>query len=131
MSMDIIGDFLTTIRNALMVYKRDVTVPCSKEKESIAQVLKNEGFIKDFKKDESEEGKPRLIVFLKYVKGESTINEITRISKPGRRKYEGIRNLTPVIGGLGISILSTNAGVITGQQAKKLSVGGEVICHVW
>ncbi|MFA5075389.1 MAG: 30S ribosomal protein S8 [Candidatus Babeliales bacterium] len=131
MSIDVLGNFLTSIRNALLVGKRRVIVFYSKEKFSIAQVLKNEGFIRDFEKIEDENGKLCLIVHLKYVDGEPAINEIKRISKPGRRYYEGIRNMTSVVGGLGVSILSTNKGIITDRQAKQLSVGGEVICHVW
>ncbi len=131
MSADIIGDFLTTIRNALMVYKRSVVIPHSKEKMGIARVLKDEGFIKDFQKKEEEAGKPKLHIMLKYVDGQPAINELTRVSKPGRRRYERVSKITKVIGGLGVSILSTNKGIITDRQAKKLSAGGEVVCHVW
>ena len=94
-------------------------------------MLKDEGFIRDFKVSEYEPGKKHLTIYLKYVNGISSINEITRVSKPGRRYYERSRNITPVVGGLGVSILTTSSGVITDKQAKKLSVGGEVICHVW
>ena len=131
MSVDVIGDFLTIIRNALKVYKRQCVIPHSKLKEGVAQVLKDEGFIRDFKVAEDEPGKKFLTVFLKYVNGVSSINEITRVSKPGRRYYEGSRNLTQVVGGLGVSILTTSSGVMTDKQAKKLSIGGEVICHIW
>ena len=72
-----------------------------------------------------------ITIFLKYVDGVSAINEITRISTPGRRRYERTKKLTSVVGGLGISILTTNKGIITDHQARKLSVGGEIICHVW
>ena len=72
-----------------------------------------------------------LTITLKYVDGQPAINEITRVSKPGRRYYGRVRNLEPVIGGLGVAILSTSSGIITDQRARKLSVGGEVICHVW
>jgi small subunit ribosomal protein S8 len=130
MSIDTIGDFLTIIRNGVMVRRRTVTVPHSTLKNDIAKVLKDEGFIKDFKKVE-EDNKASLTIFLKYVDGEPVIHEIKRISKPSRRYYERLNNLTPVIGGLGISILTTSSGVMTDQQAQKLSVGGEVICHVW
>jgi small subunit ribosomal protein S8 len=131
MSIDVIGDFLTVIRNALMVYKRSIVVPCSNEKMGIAEVLKNEGYIRDYKKTEDEKGKASLTVLLKYVDGESAINELKRVSRPGRRCYERAKNITPVVGGLGVSILSTSSGIMTDRQAKKLSVGGEVICHVW
>lgn len=131
MSIDTVGNFLTAIRNALLVSNRQVTVPCSNLKMGIAQVLKDEGYIKDFKKEDGERNRSFLTIYLKYVDGESVIHEIKRISKPGRRSYQGLKNLEPVIGGLGISILSTNAGVVTDKKAKELAVGGEVLCHVW
>lgn len=130
MSVDSIGDFLTIIRNGLMVKKRSVTMPSSGLKVNIASVLKAEGYIKDFQVNDNN-GKPVLTVYLKYVKGESVIHEITRVSTPGRRHYERSNNLERVIGGLGISIVTTSIGVITDAQARKQSVGGEVICHVW
>jgi small subunit ribosomal protein S8 len=131
MSIDSIGNFLTIMRNGLMKSRRWVVVPFSKEKQGIAVVLKDEGFIKDFQRIELEQGKPQLKIFFKYVNGESPIHEIKRISTPGRRKYEGLSNMTSVIGGLGISILTTSKGIISDKQAQKLSVGGEVICHIW
>ena len=132
MSIDILGNFLTSIRNGLAIRKRFVKVPLSKEKINVATVLKEEGYIKDFVIDKNEElAKSNLTVFLKYVKGESVIHELTRISKPSRRYYERSNKVTPVIGGLGISIISTNVGIITDRKARKLKVGGEVICHVW
>jgi small subunit ribosomal protein S8 len=131
MSVDVVGDFLTIIRNALMVYKRSTVAPYSSLKADIAKVLKEEGFIKDFSKSENERGLPVLDIQLKYANGEPAINEIKRISKPGRRYYERSGKITPVIGGLGVAILSTSSGVMSDQQARKLSVGGEVICHVW
>ncbi|MCK4517287.1 30S ribosomal protein S8 [Candidatus Babeliales bacterium] len=131
MSIDTVGNFLTTIRNALMVSKRSVTVPFSGMKMGIADVLKEEGFIRDFETNDGERNQKFLIVHLKYVDGQSVINKITRISTPGRRHYESLRKIKPVIGGLGISVLSTNVGIVTDKKARKLSVGGEVICHVW
>jgi small subunit ribosomal protein S8 len=132
MSIDSIGDFLTVIRNGVSVAKRSVKVPYSNLKFNIAKVLKDEGYIKDFNKESGEDKvKSYLTIHLKYVNGECAIHEISRVSKPGRRCYEGLNKLTPVIGGLGVSILTTSAGVITDRQAKKLAVGGEVICHVW
>ena len=131
MSIDVIGDFLTVIRNALVIYKRFVMIPCSKMKIGVVQVLKDEGFIKEFEKIEDEHGKQFLKIFLKYVDGQPAINEIVRISTPGCRYYENSKKITPVIGGLGVSILTTSSGIMTDRQARKLSVGGEVICHVW
>jgi small subunit ribosomal protein S8 len=130
MSIDTMGNFFTSIRNALMVSKRVITVPHSNMKMGVAEVLKSEGFIKDFKKEEKD-GKAVLTLYLKYVDGEAVIHEITGITKPGRRYYENLRNMRNVAGGLGISILSTNAGIITEKSAKKKMVGGEVLCHVW
>lgn len=130
MSRDVIGDFITIIRNGLKVGKKSVVIPCSKLKIEIAKVLRDEGYIKDFKITE-DDSKKNLIVFLKYVNGESVIHEITRISRPGRRHYERAKSTKSVIGGLGISILTTSSGLVTDRQAKKLGVGGEVICHVW
>ena len=131
MSIDVIGNFLTEIRNAILVSKRSLETPFSNMKIGIAQVLKDEGFIRDFEKLEGEGNKHSLRVHLKYVDGESVIHQIKRISRPGRRHYESLNNIETVIGGLGISILSTNAGIVTDKKAKKLLVGGEVLCHVW
>jgi len=131
MSVDTVGDFLTAIRNSLMVSKRTVTVPLSNMRLGIATVLKDEGYIRSFKQIDGERGRKFLEITLKYVDGESVIHSIKRISKPGRRYYEGSRVITSVIGGLGISILSTNKGIVTDLHAKKLSLGGEVLCHIW
>jgi small subunit ribosomal protein S8 len=130
MSIDTIGNFLTTLRNGILVEKRSVTLPGSCLKVEIARVLKEEGFIRDYATAQ-DGAKQTLTILLKYVNGECVIHEITRISRPGRRHYENVRQLTPVIGGLGISVLTTSAGVITDQQAKRLGVGGEILCHVW
>jgi small subunit ribosomal protein S8 len=130
MSVDTIGDFLTALRNGILVGKRSVTVPGSRLRAEIARVLKDEGYIKDY--TTSQEGaKAALTVLLKYVDGECVIHEMTRVSRPGRRHYESVGQLTPVVGGLGISVLTTSAGVITDQKAKQLGVGGEILCHVW
>ena len=135
MSIDSIGNFLTIIRNGLMVSKRFVLIPHSKLKHSIAQILKDEGFIRDI--EVLEDGiKKKIKIFLKYVNGERVIHEITRESTPGRRDYKSFSNIKPVKGGLGISILSTSHGVITDKKAKLMAkegspVGGEVLCTVW
>jgi len=130
MSIDTVGNFLTVIRNGLMVGKRSVTLQNSKFKQQIADVLKSEGYIKDYAVTRDGQ-KASLTVFLKYVDGEAVIHEITRVSKPGRRQYGRVNTVEPVIGGLGIAILSTSRGVMTDKQALKLRVGGEVVCHVW
>lgn len=129
--MDRIADFLTVLRNAIRVSKRSATVPSSRMRVAIAHILKQEGYIRDYQVDASDEKKPALSVQLRYMNGESAIHEITRISTPGLRQYSKLKDLKPVVGGLGISILSTNAGVITDKKAKKLAISGEVICRVW
>jgi small subunit ribosomal protein S8 len=132
MSVDSIADFLTIIRNGVMVSKPSVSAPHSKMRLAIAQILKDEGFIHDFAIVNTDSDVKKLIkVVLKYVDGESVIHEIERQSKPGRRKYVGSQEIKPVIGQLGVSILTTSRGVITNKKAKKLFVGGEVICTVW
>lgn len=131
MSIDAIGDFLTIIRNGIMSSKMVVEIPHSNLKSEIANLLKEEGFIKDLAVVDNE-GKKTIKVFLKYDnRGESAIHEITRVSRPGRRNYKGATNIKPVIGGLGISILTTSKGVITQKKAKELGIGGEVMCTVW
>lgn len=131
MSRDTIGDFLTIIRNGLMASKAFVVVPHSKVKFDIANILKKEGFIRDCLILEEDPKKKAIKVLLKYVDNESAIHEITRISTPGRRSYSGSTSVKPVIGGLGVSIMSTNLGIMTDKEAKKRNVGGEVICTVW
>lgn len=132
MSVDSIADFLTIIRNGVMVSKSFVTAPYSKMRHSIARILKDEGFISDFVVLNTDvDTKKTLKIILKYVDGEAVIHEIQRISKPGRRVYTSTKNIEPVIGQLGISILTTSRGVIANQKAKQFSVGGEVICTVW
>jgi len=131
MSVDTIGNFLTIIRNGLMVSKPFIVAPYSSMKFEVAKILKEEGFIKDCLVLEDDPKKKAIKVFLKYVDNESVIHEITRVSKPGRRYYAGFTSIKPVIGGLGISILSTNRGMITNKKAKELRVGGEVVCTVW
>jgi small subunit ribosomal protein S8 len=131
MSVDAIGDFLTIIRNGIMASKPFVVAPYSKIRAEIAQILKDEGFIKDVSIVDQDDVKKSLKVVLKYVKNESVIHEIKRQSRPGLRLYKGIDSVKPVIGGLGISILTTNRGVVTHKKAKELGVGGEVLCTIW
>lgn len=131
MSIDTVGNFLTIIRNGIMVTKKSVTAPYSKVKHQIATILEEEGFIRNFSIETSDKGFKTLRVALKYVNNESVIHEITRVSTPGIRVYESVSNIKPVIGGLGITILSTNKGIITNRKAKSLSTGGEVLCTVW
>ena len=132
MSIDAIGNFLTIIRNGLMASRPFVIAPHAKMKLDIARILKQEGFIKDYSVIEQDEtNKKSIKVVLNYVEGESVIHEIKRISTPGRRHYTGSQEIEPVIGGLGISILTTNRGIMTNKSATELGVGGEIICTVW
>ena len=129
---DPIADMLTRIRNANTAKHDTVDVPASKMKLAIAQILLDEGYIKKF--DVIEEGTFKTIhITLKYGadKNEKIISGIKRISKPGLRVYAGKDELPSVLGGLGIAILSTNQGIITDKQARKLQVGGEVLAFVW
>ncbi len=131
MSIDSIGDFLTIIRNGVMISKPFVIAPYSKMCFSLAQILKDEGFVRDVAMEELSDKKKSIKVFLKYVDSESVIHDIKRVSKLSRRRYVGANKIKPVIGKLGISILTTNSGVITHKKAKQLGIGGEVICTVW
>lgn len=131
MMTDPIADMLTRIRNAGKTKHEKVDVPSSKLKLDIAKILKDEGYIKNYKlvKDRKQ-GVIR--VYLKYADDETpVIQGIRRISKPGRRVYVGSDAIPRVMGGLGTAILSTPRGMQTGRQAKKDNVGGEVVCHVW
>ncbi len=128
---DQIGDMLTRIRNAAMVRHDTVEMPASKLKVAVLKILKEEGFISDY---EVIKGKPeRLIrVRMKYGdKNQSMISGIERVSKPGLRVYAHHNEIPRVYGGIGIAILSTPKGVVTGQQARKEGIGGEVLCYVW
>ena len=133
---DPISDMLTRIRNALLAGHTNVAMPSSKMKASIAAILKDEGFISDYEVvDGNRSGHKVLRVRLKYI-GErrtrrSVITGIERVSSPGRRVYTGKREIPWVLSGLGIAILSTPKGVMTGQRARQLGVGGEVLCKVW
>ena len=128
---DPVADFLTRIRNANMVYKETVEIPSSKLKKALSQILKREGFIKDY--EFIEDGKQGIIrIYLKYGSGrEKTITDLKRISKPGLRVYAAKDEVPRVLGGLGIAIISTSKGIITDKEARKDGVGGEVICYVW
>ena len=131
MSMsDPIADMLTRIRNGLHARKQTVSMPASKAKSSIAEVLKQEGYIKDFK-TEGEGATKSLDIELKYFQGQPVIEEITRISTPGCRVYAGSTEIPQVRDGLGVSLVSTSKGVMTGKEAKSTGVGGEILCTVF
>jgi len=131
MMTDPIADMLTRLRNALMVEKESVEMPASKMKERIARVLRDEGFIEDYR----VVGEPphRLLkLYLKYGPlGEKVIRELVRVSKPGRRVYRSVRELGFVHNGLGIWIVSTNRGVLSDRECRRMGVGGEVLCSVF
>jgi small subunit ribosomal protein S8 len=133
---DPIGDMLTRVRNAVMVGHSVVAMPSSRMKLSIATILKEEGFIQDFEVAlEPGRAQPTLRVWLKYVGDRrqrvSAISGVERVSRPGCRIYSHKGDVPWVLSGMGIAILSTPKGVITGQQARRLGVGGEVLCKVW
>jgi small subunit ribosomal protein S8 len=128
---DPIADFLTSIRNAVKAQKEAVTVPTSKVRNTIAEILKEEKFIENFKI--IEEGPKRFLrIHLRYLKGKkSAIKHIRRISLPGLRRYVETKKIPRVLNGLGIVILSTSRGMVTGEKARELNIGGEVVCKVW
>ncbi len=131
MNTDPIADYLTRIRNGIMAGHDAVVVPSSKIKAGLCGILKQEGYIHSFKQVEHE-GREYLIVNLKYVKDkENVIHGLRRVSRPGLRIYSGAQEIPEVHGGLGIAILSTPKGLLTGKDARKQNVGGEVLAHVW
>ncbi len=130
MSMsDPIADMLTRIRNAQLAEKLSVAMPSSRVKASIAQVLKDEGYIEDFKVRD-EDGKSTLEVALKYYAGEPVIEKIERVSRPGLRIYKGRDDIPKIMNGLGIASVSTSKGVMTDRKARATGIGGEVLCIV-
>lgn len=131
---DPIADMLTRMRNALMIGRVMVAIPSSKIKVEIAQILKDEGYIEDFFVTD-DQPQPVLRIRLKYSGDrrhrKPVITTLQRVSKPGRRVYTRKKDIPWVLSGMGIAVLSTPKGVITGQQARRLGVGGEVLCYVW
>src|SRR3972149_1830960 len=128
---DPIADMLTTIRNASAARHRELTMPSSRVKREIARILTDEGFIESF--TTAQDGVVELLsVRVKYVEGHTPVmSGLKRISKPGLRVYARKTEIPRVLGGLGLAILSTSRGIMTGQQARKLNLGGEVLCYVW
>ncbi|MBR9826903.1 MAG: 30S ribosomal protein S8 [Alphaproteobacteria bacterium] len=127
---DPLGDMLTRIRNALMRSKRSVSTPASALRRRVLDVLKSEGYIRDYAEVEHANGQKEYEIELKYYEGDAVISEIKRISKPGRRVYSGVKDLPLVQNGLGIAILSTPKGVMSDSSAREANVGGEILCHV-
>ena len=130
---DPIADMLTRIRNAVHARHQRVDIPASRFKVEIGRILEQEGYIAGFKMIDAADEKPAAIrLTLKYgPRGETVISGIERVSRPGRRVFLGRTDVPKVMGGLGMSILTTSRGVMTGQQAAKAGVGGEVLCNVW
>ena len=128
---DPVADFLARIRNAIKARHQKFDVPASKLKVEIARILKEEGYVANFKAVE-EDGHKLIRVYLKYgTNNEAAISNLARVSRPGCRVYVGRNEIPRVLGGLGINILTTPKGVMTGRQARKEGVGGEVLCEVW
>ena len=130
MSMsDPVADMLTRIRNGQGTNKVSITMPASKLKKAIANVLKDEGYIENFAEQEVQ-GKPVLNIELKYYAGRPVIEKIERVSKPGLRVYKASQGIPEVMNGLGVAIVSTSKGVMTDRKAKAAGIGGEVLCYV-
>ena len=132
MSMsDTLGDMLTRIRNGQTTNKKVVDAPASRFRKNVLEVLKREGFIRNFEEKQMRPGINFFEIELKYYNGKPVISEIKRVSKPGRRVYSSIKNLQKTYNGLGISILSTPRGVMSDNEARQANVGGEVVCTIY
>ena len=125
-----IGDMVTRIRNGQNAGKETVSVPNSKLRAAVLSVLKDEGFITDFREEKIDDKRANLVIELKYVNGNGAIQEITAVSKPGRRVYSSCAKMPRVLNGLGIAVVSTPNGVMTDHKARLMNVGGEVLCKV-
>ena len=129
---DPVADFLARIRNAIRARHQKLDVPASKLKTEIARILKDEGYISTYKLVDENKTRKMLRVFLKYTPDRrSVITGIKRISRPGARLYLGAMDIRPVVGGLGISIMTTPKGLMSGRAARKAKIGGELLCEVW
>jgi len=133
MYTDPIADYLTRIRNAIHAGHKVVNIPASNIKKQITEILLDQGYILNYKFDETDNNQGNIKIALKYdsVFKESVIKKIERVSKPGLRKYFGSKDLPRVLNGLGLAIVSTSRGVMTGKQAKKENIGGEVLCYIY
>jgi len=132
---DPISDMLARMRNAMMAKHATVSMPSSKIKVAIARIMKDEGYIEDYKVIKESASLQNLVIQLKYIGEAKTqrpvITNMKRVSKPGRRIYTAVKDIPWVRSGIGIAVLSTPKGVITGQQARRLNVGGELLCYIW
>lgn len=127
---DPIADLLTRLRNATGAKKAEFKMPYSKLKSEVAKVLKKEGYISDYELDTTEKH-PQLKIRIKFVNKTSAIAGLKRVSRPGLRRYVGAGEIPRVLGGMGIAVLSTPRGVLSGQEARKQNVGGEVLAYIW
>ncbi|PJE69149.1 30S ribosomal protein S8 [Candidatus Shapirobacteria bacterium CG10_big_fil_rev_8_21_14_0_10_38_14] len=128
---DLIADMLTRIRNGYLARKKQVAVPYSKIKEAIAKIMVKKGYLEKFERRETKDERRSLELTLKYDGKDPTITEIRRVSKPSVKVYQKAKQLRSVNADLGIKIVSTSAGLMTGKEAKKKNLGGEVICEMW
>lgn len=128
---DPIADMLTRVRNAGLARKSEFLVPYSKLKSEIARILEKEGYIAGFELETPEKGRPQLKIRTKFVNKTSAIAGLKRVSRPGLRRYVGADEVPRVLGGLGIAILSTSRGVLSGHEARKQKVGGELLAYIW
>jgi small subunit ribosomal protein S8 len=128
---DPIADMLARLRNATAARKTDFTLPYSKLKAELARILEREGYISGFELETPEEGKPRLRIRNKYINRTPAIAGLKRVSRPGLRRYVGAAEVPRVLGGMGIAVLSTSRGVMTGGEARKNNVGGELLAYIW
>jgi small subunit ribosomal protein S8 len=132
MSMsDPIGDMLTRIRNGQQAQKASVKSPSSKLRINVLEALKREGYIRGYEVSEPEKGKPEVSIELKYYQGKGVIEYVSRVSKPGRRVYSGVKDLPTIRNGLGVAILSTPNGVLSDNEARDANVGGEILCQLY
>lgn len=122
---------LTRLRNASRARKTEFLVPYSKLKSEIARILQKEGYIEGFELDTPEKGRPQLRIRNKFVNKTAAIAGLKRVSKPGLRRYVGATEVPRVLGGMGIAVLSTSRGILTGQEARKQNVGGELLAYIW
>ena len=129
--MDVIGDYLTAIRNAVLTHKKEVAIPVSRLRQELSRILLEEGYISNFQVLEKD-WPPKILIQLKYsAQGESVIRGLKRASKQSRRVYRKAKELPWVRNGLGTAVISTSQGMMSDRQARRLNVGGEVVCEVW
>jgi len=130
--MDVIGDFLSQIRNAYMAGKLEIVAPHSKQKQVLAELLVKTGYLAQVKVDNPKAKKKKLLVKLNYIDGKKAVlSKIERVSKPGRRFYASANNVPWTLGGFGLTIVSTPKGIMTHKEAKKNNLGGEIICKIF